>query len=299
MQEFLTNMNNSERIDLTTKDHIQVCRTSALNDQFNEIDVSRRWPYFFILFAATENATHCIENEKVTVPLGHFLFIGPDRFHAFIEAENDHFWVVCFDYGFYARTPNDAYFIQNTALFFDLSKIYISKPSIDIAEYVTLQFEFLEKLIDRAQAPLVRDIIHNAVQAMLIRSAFLSQGLHSSDVQHTNAEDKKIATRFRELLHLKYQSEKKLDYYANAIKTTPRRLNQAITNVYGRSAKQLVTEKIFEEAKSKLAHSALTIKEISYSMGFTEENNFSAFFTKHSGYSPKKYRNLQVSLSMG
>jgi len=292
-------MNTSERIDLTTKDYIHVCRSSDLNKLLKDIDVSHRWPYFFILFAATDHAEHCIENERIQVPLGHFLFVGPDRFHAFIEAADNHFWVIYFDYGFYARTPNDAYFIQNTALFFDLSKIYISKPSIDIAEYVTLQFEFLEKLVDRAQAPLVRDIIHNAVQAMLIRSAFLSQGLHSSDVQHTNAEDKKIATRFRELLHLNYQREKKLDYYANAIKTTPRRLNQAITNIYGRSAKQLVTEKIFEEAKSKLAHSALTIKEISYSMGFTEENNFSAFFTKHSGFSPKKYRNLQLSLSMG
>ncbi|WP_421939999.1 helix-turn-helix domain-containing protein [Pedobacter sp.] len=292
-------MNTSERIDLTTKDYIHVCRSSDLNKLLKDIDVSHRWPYFFILFAATDHAEHCIENERIPVPLGHFLFVGPDRFHAFIEAADNNFWVIYFDYGFYARTPNDAYFIQNTALFFDLSKIYISKPSIDIAEYVTLQFEFLEKLVDRAQAPLVRDIIHNAVQAMLIRSAFLSQGLHSSDVQHTNAEDKKIATRFRELLHLNYQREKKLDYYANAIKTTPRRLNQAITNIYGRSAKQLVTEKIFEEAKSKLAHSALTIKEISYSMGFTEENNFSAFFTKHSGFSPKKYRNLQVSLSMG
>ncbi|RZK15494.1 MAG: helix-turn-helix domain-containing protein, partial [Pedobacter sp.] len=73
---------------------------------------------------------------------------------------------------------------------------------------------------------------------------------------------------------------------------------QAIINIHGRSAKQLVTEKIFEEAKVLLAHSALTIKEISYRIGFSEENNFSAFFTKHSGYSPKKYRNLQMNLGL-
>ena len=289
-------MSISERVDLATRDHIHVCRSSVLNNQIKDIDISRRWPYFFILYALTEDAQHCIENEKFTVPLGQFLFVGPDRFHSFINAENDDFWVIYFDYGFYARSPNDAYFIQNTPLFFDLSKNYLSRPSIDIAEYVTLQFEFLEKLIRSSQAPLVRDIVHNAVQAMLIRSAFLSQGLHSKDVHFDNLEDKKIAIRFRELLHLNYRNEKKLDYYANALKTTPRRLNQAITNIYGRSAKQLVTEKIFEEAKSKLAHTDLTIKEISYDMGFTEENNFSAFFTKHAGFSPKKYRNLQNSI---
>jgi len=292
-------MNISERIDFITKDHIHVCRSTNLKSHFKDISSLRRWPYFFVLFSIGKPALHCIENERILVPLNHFLFIGPDRFHSFIPEQEGEFWVIFFDYGFYARTPNDAYFIQNNALFFDLSKIYISKPSIDIGEYVELQMVFLENLTNQPMVPLMSDIIHNAVQAILLRSTFLSQGLQTPEIHYNNNEDRDIANRFRELLHIHYQKEKKLDYYANALKTTPRKLNQAITNIYGRSAKQLVTEKIFEEAKSKLAHSALTIKEISYSMGFTEENNFSAFFTKHSGYSPKKYRNLQLSIHAG
>ncbi|UKT62966.1 helix-turn-helix domain-containing protein [Pedobacter mucosus] len=290
-------MNISERIDFITKNHIHVCRSSTLKSHFRDLTTLRRWPYFFVLFSTGNELLHCIENERVHVPLGHFLFVGPDRYHSFIDGQDGDFWVLYFDYGFYARTPNDAYFIQNNPLFFDLDKIYISKPAIDISEYVALQMEFLEKLITKIQTPLVIDIIHNAVQAILLRSTFLSQGLQNPEVQYNNIEDRKIANQFRELLHIHYQQEKKLDYYANALKTTPRRLNQAITNIYGRSAKQLVTEKIFEESKSLLAHSFLTIKEISYSMGFTEENNFSAFFTKHSGYSPKKYKNLQLNIS--
>jgi len=289
-------MNISERIDFVKKDQIYVCRSRDLKKYFKDISTVKRWPIFFILFSTGETSVHCIENENVHVPQNHFLFIGPDRYHAFVEDQADDFWVIAFDYGFYARTPNDAYFIQNNPLFFDLSKIYISKPSIDIGAYVTNQMEFLEKLFIRPQAPMVTDIIHNAIQAMLLRSTFLSQGLQSPEIQYSNAEDRVMATKFRELLNSKYQHEKKLDYYANALNTTPRRLNQAITNIYGRSAKNLIMEKVFEEAKSKLAHSTLTIKEISYSMGFTEENNFSAFFTKHSGYSPKKYRNLYLNI---
>lgn len=289
-------MNLSERKDFISQNHIHICRTSTLKSHFKDISTLRRWPFFFVLFSTETETFHCVEHEKVNVPPGHFLFIGPDRFHNFIENENGNLWVIFFDYNFYARTPNDAYFIQNNPLFFDLDKIYISRPAIDIRGYVELQMEFLEKLVAKIQAPIVLDIIHNAVQAILLRSTFFSQGLQNPEVQYNNAEDRKIANQFRELLRIHYQQEKKLDYYANALKTTPRRLNQAITIIYGRSAKQLVTEKIFEESKSLLAHSILTIKEISYSMGFTVENNFSTFFTKHAGYSPKKYKKLQRNI---
>ncbi|WP_025142167.1 helix-turn-helix domain-containing protein [Pedobacter jeongneungensis] len=289
-------MNITDRKDFITKNHIYVGHSSGLQTILGNISTPRRWPYFFILFSTDTQLLHCIENERFPVAAGHFVFVGPDRYHSFILDQQGEFWIIAFDYGFYARTPNDAYFIQNSNLFFDLNRIYISRPSVDIAEYVTLQMEFLEKLANRQQAPLHTDIIHNAVQAILLRSTFLSQGLQNPDVQFSNNQDREIANKFREHLHIFYQQEKKIDYYAQALKITPRRLNQATNNIYGRSAKQMVTEKLFEESKSLLTHSTLTIKEISYRMGFTEENNFSAFFTKHAGYSPKKYKNLQSSI---
>jgi len=284
--------------DFLIKDHIHICKASEACFKLENPYKAQRWPFFAILFSAGEDIFHCIENEKIAIPKSHFLFIGPDRYHAFLEGENENLWIVIFDYGFYARTPADAYFIQNTPLFFDQSKIYLSSPSIDIVEYVRLQLVYMQALLGQLGNPMVVDILHNAVQAMLLRSTFYHQGLITSGIQRSNQEDKKIATRFREILHLNFHQAKKLDFYADELGISPRRLNQAIITVHGRSAKQLTTEKIFEEAKSLLGHSVLTIKEISYRLGFTEENNFSAFFTKHAGYSPKKYRNLQNSLAV-
>lgn len=284
-------------VDLLKFEHIHVCHSSELGSKFSNLQTMQRWPFFTIIFSIGEQLNHCIENDKVHVPPNTFLFIGPDRYHSFIENEADDYWLIMFDYGFYAKTPGDAYFIQNTPLFSDLTKIYVSRPSIDIGEYVKLQLIYMEKMLGQLKNPLVVDILHNAVQAILLRSNFYQLGLQRYGVQVSSSEDKRIATQFREILHDHYRKEKKLDYYADALNINPRRLNQAITNIHGRSAKQFVTEKIFEESKSLLAHSAMTIKEISFYIGFSEENNFSTFFTKHAGYSPKKYRNLQMSLS--
>jgi len=285
-------------IDALVKNHIYISRTSEALIKIQSPFKSQRWSFFTILFSTGEDVYHCIENDKVHIPVNQFLFIGPDRHHAFIDSESDKLWMITFDYGFYARTPADAAFIQNTPLFFDQNKVYLSSPSVDILEYVELQVKYMERMQAQLSNPMVVDIMHNAVQAILLRSTYYHQGLTSPEIHSHTQEDKKIATRFREILHLNFHHAKKLDFYAEELRISPRRLNQAIINIHGRSAKQLVTEKIFEEAKVLLAHSALTIKEISYRIGFSEENNFSAFFTKHSGYSPKKYRNLQMNLGL-
>lgn len=290
-------MDIRERKDFITKGRIHICRTPALKRYIGDITNSKRWPYYFILYSSSNQLLHRIENELYEVPAGQLLFLGPDRFHSFVTGQSSDFWVVVFDYGFYARTPNDAYLIQNSKLFYDLGNIYLSKPSIDVSAYVELQMEFLEELASRHLTPIVQDILHNAVQSSLLRSTFFHQGIHNPEVHFANNSDRELANKFRELLHIHYQQEKKIDYYANSLKTTKRRLNNAIASIYGRSAKQLIIEKIFEESKNLLAHSLLSIKEISYEMGFTEENNFSTFFKKHAGCSPKKYKAILVNLS--
>lgn len=48
-----------------------------------------------------------------------------------------------------------------------------------------------------------------------------------------------------------------------------------------------------ERAREMLEHSDLSVKEIGISLGFSNQNYFSEFFKKRSGYSPSEYRELK------
>lgn len=48
-----------------------------------------------------------------------------------------------------------------------------------------------------------------------------------------------------------------------------------------------------QRARNLLEHSDMSVKEISYSLGFSNQNYFSVFFKKRSGYSPSEYRRLK------
>jgi len=54
----------------------------------------------------------------------------------------------------------------------------------------------------------------------------------------------------------------------------------------------LLAERILQEAKILLKHSAWTVSEIAYSLGFTEVTHFNNFFKKHVQLSPLKFRNI-------
>ncbi|MCQ2584006.1 MAG: helix-turn-helix transcriptional regulator [Treponema sp.] len=58
----------------------------------------------------------------------------------------------------------------------------------------------------------------------------------------------------------------------------------------GKSLKQFILERKMEEAKALLSDSTRTVSEIAYSLGFSDNHNFSRAFKKVTGQSPSEYR---------
>ena len=55
---------------------------------------------------------------------------------------------------------------------------------------------------------------------------------------------------------------------------------------------QIIVERILQESKILLKHSAWSVSEIAYALGFTEVTHFNNFFKKQVQLSPLKFRNI-------
>ena len=69
-------------------------------------------------------------------------------------------------------------------------------------------------------------------------------------------------------------------------------LNRAVKDSSRKTTTQIVAERILQEAKILLMHSAWSISEIAYALGFTEVTHFSNFFKNHTQMSPLKFRHV-------
>ena len=72
-------------------------------------------------------------------------------------------------------------------------------------------------------------------------------------------------------------------------------LNRIVKAVTGNTAKAFIDSFVILEAKRHLAVSDISVKELTYVMGFDEPTNFVKYFKKHTGLSPVKFKKTLTS----
>lgn len=99
-----------------------------------------------------------------------------------------------------------------------------------------------------------------------------------------------ILMRYKELVEQNFQNEKLMEFYAGKIGVSPQRLNQACKARSGKTASELLHERIIIEAKRFLLYVDMTVAEIGYELGFDDPAYFSRFFSQRVGQPPGNYR---------
>ena len=67
-------------------------------------------------------------------------------------------------------------------------------------------------------------------------------------------------------------------------------LNEICKIVTGNTVKEIIDAFLILESKRRLVISDISIKELTYKLGFDEPTNFVKFFRKHTGQSPTQFR---------
>lgn len=100
---------------------------------------------------------------------------------------------------------------------------------------------------------------------------------------------------FRQYLNLieeHYKAQPSLKFFAQRLNVTEARLNTICRAIANSSAKQLVYERIIQEAKYLLGYTSLYIKEVAFGLGYPDPAYFSRFFSRQAGITPLQYRRL-------
>jgi len=98
--------------------------------------------------------------------------------------------------------------------------------------------------------------------------------------------------KFKTLIKQHYLNEHKVKAYAQMLFITPSHLNKIVKFTTGRTASDLIQERIFVDAKLLLQRSTKNISEVAYSLGFNDPSYFSRLFKMKIGVTPLNYRNL-------
>ena len=102
--------------------------------------------------------------------------------------------------------------------------------------------------------------------------------------------------RFRELLDEHFREHRPVSFYAATLGLTAAHLNVVCRDVGGRSALEIIHERLLLEARRSLVYTTMQVGEISDALGFSEPAYFTRFFKRATSLAPMAFRLAAGSL---
>ena len=142
------------------------------------------------------------------------------------------------------------------------------------------------------------DVIRNQIFELL-HFALKRKSPENLEKQALNASQR-ISTLFLELLERQFPiddlhrtvSLRSASDFASQLNVHVNHLNRAVKETTQKTTTQIIADRVVQESKILLKHSAWNVSEVAYALGFTEVTHFDNFFKKHVKLSPLKFRNV-------
>ena len=131
------------------------------------------------------------------------------------------------------------------------------------------------------------EILRLLLKLLLLKAERIKRTLIQKE---KNTEWIKTFTNFKNRLEKHFTETRNAKEYAEMMGISYKHLNEVCKSITGNTAKSFIDRFIILETKRHLAISDISIKELTYALGFDEPTNLLKFFKKHTYQSPAQFK---------
>ncbi|MDZ7899778.1 MAG: helix-turn-helix domain-containing protein [Arcicella sp.] len=197
--------------------------------------------------------------------------------------------------------------IQGTVLTISVSfleQLFKQKPnvSLELGKLRILNldkndsdFQFILQCIEKIKQEIFSHLPERETMLQALFTAFLTNIFRFTYIQNEekiiqNERSLRIFKLFVEQIKKIRKPQRLISEYAQELKITPIHLNRICQYITQKTATQVVNDFFVGEAQKLLRHTSFGISEIAYQLNFEDAAYFSRLFKKHTGASPKEFR---------
>ena len=135
----------------------------------------------------------------------------------------------------------------------------------------------------------VEEMLRILLKRIIIKATRIWKQEHH--VTDEKARDEvEFSRSFSQLVEWHYARLHTVADYADLLHITPKALNKRITRYSNTTPNDIIKNRIILEVKRLLVHTQLSVKEISYKLGYDDVSYFIRFFTKQAATTPNNFR---------
>lgn len=255
------------------KENDFIIKCEVASDRHIEVPFSHRHLFYAIYWIHEGSGIHFIDFKEYEVKPDRIFFVRPEQIH-FLQGN------ACMKYSALQFTTDfmDTSFssTQNRiAVWKDLTEDEIDRIRILFGQ---LQAESVSGLANSMV------IIQSEVNTLLLeleRISFLSNAFPAIP---------RLLQEYKELIEHDFINDRQVRNYAKRLGVSSNYLNVLTQKHLGKSALEMINERVTLEMKRLLLRTDYDISEIAYKLGFNELSYFSRFFRRNTGMSPYEFR---------
>jgi AraC family transcriptional regulator, transcriptional activator of pobA len=257
-----------------------------LNRHEHSLHHSHRHSFFHLVLFTKGSGTHTIDFNRFNVTPYQIYFMIPGQVHSWhFEGEVDGYIINFSDTLFRSFLLNPNY-LERFHFFSGLSEESVCELPAEVREKVTQLFEEI-----LGQASNSRDGEIDMIRLLLMQLFLIVDSSCAGNNKKSVPQQKQLLLRnFRRLIDQHYLSIKLPKEYADLLYITPNHLNALCQDLLGKTAGELIRERILLEAKRLLTNAEMTVTEIAYNLNFQDNSYFNRFFKKYVGVTPDEFR---------
>lgn len=236
-----------------------------------------RHSFYELLFVWQGSGQQFVDFQAYPVQDNSLVFIQPDQVHQACFTNLDQSDVLVFNSEFYSA---HSAFLQN--FLFPRQTPLIALPDVAQLPFKNYLALLKEEYFSYRSPIILRNLLG------VIFELFSRYYTSSTDKRLSKSDPR--TTTFQQLLEHYYAQEHLPGFYADQISITVKHLNNVVKQDLGKSATQLIRDRVLLESKRLLSYSNMTQKEIAFQVGFSDPSYFSHFFKRYTGLSPSQFK---------
>ncbi len=243
--------------------------------------------YYQIIWFLSDGGYHSVDFETYSIKKNTILFISKDSVHAFDDNLDVQGYLIHFNESFFMHDDVDIF------LKYNVFNAHIN-PCHTVDEYTASTALTYIKLMQEETSGKQRfgyeDILRFSLKSFLI---ILERMHHDSEKKHLrfNNHHEQLFAQYKELVEENYKKNCTVTEYADLLNISSKTLTSITKGIVGKSASQLIADRVILEAQRLLKFTTLQVGEIAYKIGFEDASYFVKYFKRHVGKSPSQYRN--------
>ncbi len=241
--------------------------------------------YHLVLFTKGKGA-HTIDFKQFPVRPFQIYFMIPGQVHSWHFAGAVDGYIVHFNEVLFTTFLQNSHYLDRFYFFQGNAEDGICQLPASVAPQVTSLFEaMLTEVVESKEQNL--DMIRLKLLELFIT---VDRSCTSKKEKNVPQQKRTLLRNFQQLIDKHFRTIRLPKDYADLLYVTPNHLNALCQDLVGKTAGDLIRDRVLLEAKRLLTNVDMTVTEVAYDLNFQDNSYFNRFFKKNVGVTPDEFR---------